>query len=86
IAKWAEEGRDFYVRQPGIRFADGKIEMNEPYGAGEIRYTTDGSQPTRDSWLYTGPFVAKDARQIRAKLFYGPAESATSILNLRKSK
>ena len=86
IAKCAEEGRDFYVRQPGIRFADGKIEMNEPYGAGEIRYTTDGSQPTRDSWLYTGPFVAKDARQIRAKLFYGPAESATSILNLRKSK
>ena len=84
IALWAEEGRDFNLRQPGIRVNDGKVEMNDAYGFGEIRYTLDGSQPSRDSALYTGPFDVADAGQIRARLFAGEAESVTSILYVNR--
>ena len=83
MARWAAEGMNFNLRQPGIRVgADGKIEMNEAYGAGEIRYTLDGSDPTPESALYTGPVDAAGAREVRARLFYGPARSVVSILYL----
>lgn len=79
---WAAEGRNFYVRQPGIRLKDGKIEMNDAYGKGEIRYTLDGSTPDRNSELYERPIDADGVEQVRARLFYGPAESVTSILDI----
>ena len=82
MPRWQAMGSDFYLRQPGIRLADGKIEMNEAYGFGEIRYTLDGSEPTPESTLYTGPFDPAGAKQVRARLFAAPARSVTSILYL----
>lgn len=83
MARWAKEGVNFNLRQPGIRTAaGGKIEMNDAYGAGEIRYTLDGSDPTPESPLYTAPVDAAGAREVRARLFYGPARSVVSILYL----
>lgn len=83
MGRWAAEGNNFFVRQPGIRTTDdGRVEMNDAYGMGEIRYTLDGSQPTRQSALYTGPFDAAGARRVNARLFIGPAESVTTILYL----
>lgn len=83
MEEWAAEGRDFYLRQPGIRISDGMVEMNEPYGFGEIRYTVDGSEPNRNSTIYTAPFNADGADNIRARLYFGPAESVTSVLFLQ---
>ncbi len=82
--RWATEDVNFNLRQPGIRLgAEGKIEMNEAYGGrGEIRYTLDGTDPTSDSPLYTAPVSAAGAREVRARLFYGPARSVVSILYL----
>ncbi|MDE5930559.1 MAG: family 20 glycosylhydrolase [Muribaculaceae bacterium] len=80
MPRWAAEDRNHYLRQPGIRLSDGKIEMNEPYGLGEIRFTLDGSEPTATDRLYTGPIDATGVRQVRARLFHGPATSVTSIL------
>lgn len=77
---WAADGRDFYVRQPGIRLSDGKIEMNSAYSKGSIHYTLDGSEPVATSPLYTGPVSTAGVKQVRARLFYGPATSVTSIL------
>ncbi|MDO4319219.1 MAG: family 20 glycosylhydrolase [Bacteroidales bacterium] len=82
MARWGAEGTDHWLRQPGIRLNDGKIEMNDAYGLGEIRYTTDGSEPDADSRLYTGPFDAPAGTRICARLFNGPAASVTSILEL----
>ncbi len=80
MQRWADEGTQFYLRQPGIRINNGKVEMNEAYGYGEIRYTLDGTEPTRESALYEGAFDAGDAADVRARLFVGPAHSVTSIL------
>lgn len=76
---WDKQGIEFFVRQPGILIEDGLIKMNEPYGFGEIRYTTDGTEPTRQSNLYTAPFKAKTDKGVRAKLFVGNSESVTSV-------
>lgn len=40
----------------------------ETYGA-EIRYTTDGSEPTADSELYTGPIAVSSPMLVRARAF-----------------
>ncbi|MDE6108917.1 MAG: family 20 glycosylhydrolase, partial [Muribaculaceae bacterium] len=84
MARWAAEGVNFNLRQPGIiRVApEGKVEMNDAYGAGEIRYTLDGSDPTPESPLYTAPIDPAGAREVRARLFYGPVRSVVSILYL----
>ena len=82
MALWASEGTDHWLRQPGIRLTGGKVEMNDAYGLGEIRYTLDGTDPTPDSELYTAPFEVPAGTQVRARLFNGPARSVTSILYL----
>ncbi len=41
-------------------------------GCGEIRYTTDGSEPDKDSKLYTSPFRQVDAAAVKA-LAFSPA-------------
>ena len=38
-------------------------------GEGEIRYTTDGSTPTADSALYTGPIAVTETSVLRAACF-----------------
>ena len=79
IPYFLEQNIDFFVRQPGITVIDGNIVMNEPYGMGEIRYTLDGSEPTKDSELYSSPIPAKDTKEVRAKLYIGNSSSATSL-------
>lgn len=80
---WQAMGREFYLRQPGIRVnSEGLVEMNHAYDRGEIRYTLDGSEPTLDSPLYLAPFAPGDAKRVNARLFIGPSWSVTSILYL----
>lgn len=57
------------MAQPGIDRVGGKVVMNSQYPEAEIRYTLDGSMPTKDSALYTKPF-ATDAKVVRACAFY----------------
>lgn len=96
MPRWAADGRNFYLRQPGIRIADGFVEMNTPYALSgeaapaaprmEIRYTVDGSEPGPDSALYDGPVAVSSLPEgtssLRARIFYGPAWSVISILPL----
>lgn len=49
----------------------------------EIRYTTDGSTPTAESTLYTGPFTPEQSGTIKARLIaYGEYNSAVSSLQV----
>lgn len=87
---WLMRGYNFHLSQPGIKVADGKVEMNTPYDQQLlpiiVRYTLDGSEPTGDSPLYCEPFPVPAAGQIRAKAFLNlakhPKESLTTILKL----
>ena len=36
---------------------------------GVLRYTTDGSDPTRESPVYEGPFTISDSTVVKAKAF-----------------
>lgn len=82
--RWEREGLNYHVRQPGIRVLGGQITMNAPY-PGIIRYTLDGTEPTRQSAVYDGPVrLRKGVKQVRARL-YNPEdnkESVTTILYL----
>lgn len=49
----------------------------------EIRYTLDGSTPTAESTLYTGPFTPEQSGTIKARLIaYGEYNSAVSSLQV----
>jgi hypothetical protein len=53
-----------------------EVNIRMPYGAeGVIRYTTDGSIPTRSSEIYTSPFKLNRSAVVKAKLFGEKAES-----------
>ena len=70
----SNEGRVFYRSDNVVTFID------ETEGA-EIHYTLDGSEPTEESALYTGPFTIDDTTTIRAKAFrtdWFESETATA--------
>jgi len=54
-----------------------QIVIKKPIGVdGEIRYTTDGTTPTRKSALYEAPFTTDTSVFVTAKLFGKTGESA----------
>lgn len=75
-----EEGMNFHLRMPGIKEEKGMLLMNTPYDAAEIRYTTDGSEPTEKSPLWKAPVKAK-GKVVKAKLFYLGKESKSTRLD-----
>jgi hexosaminidase len=55
--------------------------MNAAYDGGEIRYTTDGSEPTAQSALYTAPFDFVAGTDVRARYYRNNAASVTTHLS-----
>ena len=55
-----------------------QVSMSGPAGA-EIRYTTDGSQPTAQSTLYSGPLTLTETTTVKAiAIKDGNSSSVTS--------
>jgi hypothetical protein len=55
----------------GGTFADAlTVSLSTPTPSAEVRYTTDGSEPTQSSPLYVGPFVLTDTTTVRARAFH----------------
>jgi hexosaminidase len=71
-------GLDVHLPPPGIYVENGLLIANSPIKGAEIRYTTDGSTPTRESTLWTEP-VECNAYIITARLFYLGHESENSF-------
>jgi hypothetical protein len=60
-------------------FDSAMVDIRPVLGDGsEIRYTTDGSDPSAASRLYTGPFTIAKPQTIRAALFY-PGRSTPPV-------
>ena len=81
MPRLAGEGVNFRLPQPGIRIVEGKLYANSPIPQAEIRYTTDGSEPTAESLRWEAP-VDCQASVVKARLFYlGKASLTTDYVN-----
>jgi len=69
----------FHLAEPGLKIIDNRLHANSRVSGAEIRYTTDGSEPTRNSTEWVEP-VECEASIIKAKTFYLDKESVTVIL------
>lgn len=67
-----------HMNQPGVTEVNGLVFMNAPYTGGEIHYTTDSTEPTADSPVYSDPFPVGHIKEIRARYFRNGAESVTT--------
>ncbi|MDR1552835.1 MAG: carbohydate-binding domain-containing protein [Prevotellaceae bacterium] len=79
LPRLAKMNINFRLAQPGIKIVDGELHANTYIPKAEIRYTTDGSEPTAQSTLWTAP-VACNAKQVKAKVFYLGKQSVTTLL------
>lgn len=74
-------GVNYRVPYPGLRIDDGTLLAACPYSNAEIRFTTDGTEPTRYSALYTSPVnLPEDCSVVKAKAFFGGKESVVTSL------
>lgn len=50
---YLNDGVNYRIAPPGVMMVDGKLQINDVYPGFEYRYTTDGTDPTAESPLYT---------------------------------
>ena len=66
---------------PGIYPGNQSVSLTTTIPSASIRYTTDGSEPSQSSTLYTAPVVISQSTVIRAKVFadgYQPGWTETA--------
>lgn len=78
---WAKNGINFRLPHPGLSVKDGNLYANTSIRGAEIRYTTDGSEPTAQSALWEAP-VKCDAPVVKAKIFYQGKQSLPITLKM----
>jgi hexosaminidase len=71
-------GFNYRIPAPGAFVEDGKVTANIQLPGLVIRYTTDGSEPTEKSNIYTGPISAKG--KVKMKAFDTRGRSGHSIV------
>lgn len=68
--RWEAGDFTYRLRQPGIMVdGNGMVNINAPASDFVVRYTTDGSDPSVDSPVYTAPFALGSTPQVRARIF-----------------
>ncbi len=50
----------YFGKDPTVEIRDGKIVLNNPNADSDVRYTTDGTAPNKDSKRYTEPIACYD--------------------------
>lgn len=71
---WAKATINFRLPLPGLMVKEGSLYANVAIDGAQIRYTTDGTEPTSQSALWEAP-VKCDASMVKAKTFYEGKES-----------
>lgn len=80
---WAKNSINFRLPQPGLLIKEGTLYANVAIQGAEIRYTTDGTEPTAQSALWEAP-VKCEASVVKAKSFYQGKESLSLTLILKQ--
>jgi hexosaminidase len=63
-------GLNYRIAPPGAKVVDGKLIINHDFPSFELRYTLDGSEPKKDSPLYTEAVsVNQEVKQIKVAAF-----------------
>jgi len=76
-------GRDLYSPAGGLYINKEALVKISAAGGAEIRYTTDGSEPTKKSELYISPLTLKQSSVVRARAFKGDEESLSTTAYFR---
>jgi len=74
------KGYNFRIGMPGMKVVDGKLVTNTQYPGMLVRYTTDGTEPSYESPIWTAPVAVGDYKVIKAKAYYLGKESLTTYL------
>lgn len=82
IAPWGTDHRPHLFEEPVTVTLTAPLQPNA-----EIRYTTDGAEPTLTSTLYRSPFVVSDSTRLRVSAFQdGRSVCLESIGNFARMK
>lgn len=65
--EYVNGGYAYRVPPPGMKLENGQLVMNSQFPGLVIRYTTDGSEPSLQSAVYSGPVAVKGV--VKAKTF-----------------
>lgn len=76
---WDRMGMNFRLPPPGLFVKDGLLYANTSIKGAQVRYTTDGTEPTVDAKLWEIPVTCRSA-VVKAKLFYKDKQSVTAII------
>jgi hexosaminidase len=69
-------GVNYRIAPAGVVVKEEKLYINSPYPGFDLRYTTDGSEPTVASSLYISPVAIKGGLQVKVKVFNGKGRSS----------
>ncbi|CAN5280273.1 hypothetical protein BH23BAC1_BH23BAC1_09750 [soil metagenome] len=79
-AKLYEPPGGFFINEPAI------VEIENVNSKAEVRYTTDGTEPTLQSLLYTQPFPLEQSAVVMARAFSEDLNSTITKANFRVIK
>lgn len=71
-------GYNYRIPMPGAILENGTLKANSEYPGLAIRYTTDGSEPTAQSTLYTAPVAVSGS--IKLKSFDAAGRSSRTVV------
>lgn len=72
---WKKKGTNFRLPMPGLMVKEGELLANVAIDGAEVRYTTDGTEPTAQSALWQSPVKCDAGAVVKAKTFYQGKES-----------
>lgn len=84
----ASAGSGVYLPKPRCSLADGiyltsqMLSLESRVSGGEIRFTMDGSMPTKESMLYTGPVRLYNSAVVRAACFTSKGNSQVTTADI----
>jgi hexosaminidase len=79
LARLDAAGIAYRIPPPTARRSGSQVTIIPPYDGAQVRYTLDGSEPGRDSTLYTQPFELPKDRLLKMRTFRPDGRGSRTI-------